>query len=332
MVIPKELIAEILEKADIGEVIKGYIDLTEGVSNLFGRCPFHAGDVKSFTVSREKRFFHCFGCGKNGNAITFIVQYCNVGFVDAVKELADVAGVDMPVPPKNKNRVYKDHAEDVRRDDYLQLSAETVSSALQVLRFISKGTNPFNKKPLDAKSIVNNPMVSSAILAGIRALENIDANSQKDRLNCDGSNLNNNSHERRRISENLDFAFSEAELLLSDRVTSSHLDDPVLIIKEMVGKNVFSAYGVIAQCQLANILEKHGFEVYLEVPAPTFDRNGFIDLLAVRGEFRVGIEIDSWRTPKSKSVMKLGAMKELTHRVILLNHGNGMKGRRVFFS
>jgi hypothetical protein len=96
----------------------------------------------------------------------------------------------------------------------------------------------------------------------------------------------------------------------------------------------FSPIGREAQLELAWVLEKQGFAVECEVQVPGYRRLrsegekrgkiGRIDLLAVRGATRVGIEIDSWRVPKTKSVLKLLAFSGLTHRAVLLNHAPGL--------
>lgn len=101
----------------------------------------------------------------------------------------------------------------------------------------------------------------------------------------------------------------------------------------------FSPIGRDAQSELAWLLEEHGFTVEREVLVPGYRRPpaegekrgriGRIDLLAVRGTARVGIEIDSWRVPKTKSVLKLLAFSNLTHRVVLLNHAPGLWDTRV---
>ena len=96
MYYPEELIEEIRAKNDIVEVISGYVRLQKKGSNYFGLCPFHNEKSPSFSVSGPKQMYYCFGCGAGGNVITFLMEYENCTFQEAVKALADRAGVDLP--------------------------------------------------------------------------------------------------------------------------------------------------------------------------------------------------------------------------------------------
>ena len=110
-------------------------------------------------------------------------------------------------------------------------------------------------------------------------------------------------------------------------------------LHELLGNYRFSPIGREAQSQFAWLLEEQGFAVEREVRVPGYRRTpaegrrrgkiGRIDLLAIRETSRVGIEIDSWRTPKTKSVLKLLAFADLTHRFVLLNHAPGLWGTPV---
>lgn len=96
MYYPEELIEEVRMKNDIVDVISGYVRLQKKGSSYFGLCPFHNEKSPSFSVSRGKQMFYCFGCGAGGNVITFLMEYENFSFVEAVKFLADRAGVELP--------------------------------------------------------------------------------------------------------------------------------------------------------------------------------------------------------------------------------------------
>ena len=96
MYYPEELIEEIRTKNDIVEVISGYVRLQKKGSNYFGLCPFHNEKSPSFSVSPAKQMYYCFGCGAGGNVITFLMEYENATFPEAVKMLAQRAGVDLP--------------------------------------------------------------------------------------------------------------------------------------------------------------------------------------------------------------------------------------------
>ena len=91
-----DLIEEIRLKNDIVDVISGYVKLQKKGSSYFGLCPFHNEKSPSFSVSRSKQMYYCFGCGAGGNVFTFVMEYENFSFLEAVKMLADRAGVELP--------------------------------------------------------------------------------------------------------------------------------------------------------------------------------------------------------------------------------------------
>lgn len=91
-----DLIEEIRAKNDIVDVISGYVKLQKKGSSYFGLCPFHNEKSPSFSVSRQKQMYYCFGCGAGGNVFTFIMEYENYSFVEALRYLAERAGVELP--------------------------------------------------------------------------------------------------------------------------------------------------------------------------------------------------------------------------------------------
>ena len=95
-VIPESFKQDLLNRVDIVEVIERYVQLRKGGANLSACCPFHSEKTPSFTVSPTKQFYHCFGCGAHGNAISFLMEYQGLGYVDAVKALAESAGMKLP--------------------------------------------------------------------------------------------------------------------------------------------------------------------------------------------------------------------------------------------
>ena len=96
MYFSEDLIEEVRQKNDIVDVISGYVKLQKKGSSYFGLCPFHNRKSPSFSVSRGKQMYYCFGCGAGGNVFTFIMEYENYSFVEAFKMLAERAGVDIP--------------------------------------------------------------------------------------------------------------------------------------------------------------------------------------------------------------------------------------------
>ncbi|RKI91139.1 DNA primase [Parablautia intestinalis] len=96
MYYPDEVVEEVRMKNDIVDVISGYVKMQRRGSNYFGLCPFHNEKSPSFSVSQIKQMYYCFGCGAGGNVFTFLMEYENYSFEEAIKFLADKAGVSLP--------------------------------------------------------------------------------------------------------------------------------------------------------------------------------------------------------------------------------------------
>ena len=101
----EEIVDEVREKNDIVDVISPYVRLTRRGSNYVGLCPFHSEKTPSFSVNGSKQIFHCFGCGVGGNSISFVMKYENLTFTEAVKQLADKAGIKLPDVPDNPDAI-----------------------------------------------------------------------------------------------------------------------------------------------------------------------------------------------------------------------------------
>lgn len=96
MYYPEELVEEVRAKNDIVDVVSGYVKLQKKGGNYWACCPFHNENTPSFSVSGNKQMYHCFGCGVSGNVFTFVMKYENYSFPEAVRMLADRAGVQLP--------------------------------------------------------------------------------------------------------------------------------------------------------------------------------------------------------------------------------------------
>jgi DNA primase len=96
MKIPEEIIEEINRQADIVEIIGEYVDLKRRGANFVGLCPFHNEKTPSFNVSQEKGIYKCFGCGKAGNAVGFLMDYTGMNFPEAMESLAGRLGIEIP--------------------------------------------------------------------------------------------------------------------------------------------------------------------------------------------------------------------------------------------
>lgn len=96
MYYPDSLVEEVRQRNDVVDVISSYVRLTKRGSNYFGLCPFHNEKTGSFSVTPSKQMYYCFGCGAGGNVITFIMEYENYSFSEAIEFLAKRAGIELP--------------------------------------------------------------------------------------------------------------------------------------------------------------------------------------------------------------------------------------------
>jgi len=94
--IPEDFKQQLLNRIDIVDVVERYVPLRKAGQNYVARCPFHSEKTPSFSVSPAKQFYHCFGCGAHGNAIGFVMEHAGLGYIDAIKELAGMAGLTVP--------------------------------------------------------------------------------------------------------------------------------------------------------------------------------------------------------------------------------------------
>lgn len=117
MAFSESFLQELCERNDIVDVVSGYVRLTKkSGSNQFGLCPFHSEKTPSFSVSADKQIFHCFGCGKGGGVINFVMEVENLSFPEAVEFLAKRA--NMPIPEQ------EDSPESRKRDRMLALNRD----------------------------------------------------------------------------------------------------------------------------------------------------------------------------------------------------------------
>jgi DNA primase len=95
-VIPASFIDDLVSRVDIVDVVSRHVELKRGGANFMGLCPFHTEKSPSFSVAPAKQFYHCFGCGASGNAIRFLMEHLGLSFVEAVRDLAQGAGLKVP--------------------------------------------------------------------------------------------------------------------------------------------------------------------------------------------------------------------------------------------
>ncbi len=126
MAIPQTFIQELLNRVDVVDVVGRYVQLKKGGANLMGLCPFHGEKSPSFSVSPTKQFYHCFGCGANGNAIGFLMDHAGMTFIEAVKDLAQQAGMQIPedeASPQDRERAAQQRQKQATLTDVLEKAA-----------------------------------------------------------------------------------------------------------------------------------------------------------------------------------------------------------------
>ncbi len=134
MSIPQSFIQELVARADVVEIVGRYVQLKKAGANYSGLCPFHSEKSPSFTVSPSKQFFHCFGCGKNGNAIGFLMDHAGMGFIEAVKDLAGQYGMLVPeddVSPQQRARNAEQREKQNTLNDVLEKAGESYRKHLK---------------------------------------------------------------------------------------------------------------------------------------------------------------------------------------------------------
>jgi len=129
--IPQSFIADLLNRVDIVDVVGQHVKLKKAGANYQGLCPFHSEKSPSFSVSPTKQFYHCFGCGAHGSAISFLMEYSGLGYVDAIEDLARSAGLDVPREERT--------ASDIARQQQSMALSEVMSSAADWYRQQLKG-------------------------------------------------------------------------------------------------------------------------------------------------------------------------------------------------
>ncbi|MBU2977618.1 DNA primase [Alteromonas sp. C1M14] len=115
--IPRDFIDDLLARTDVVDIVDSRVKLKKAGKNYQACCPFHDEKTPSFTVSQDKQFYHCFGCGANGNAISFIMEFDRLDFVEAVEELARIHGLEVPREQSNRPAMTEEKKQQ-QQDDY----------------------------------------------------------------------------------------------------------------------------------------------------------------------------------------------------------------------
>jgi len=133
-VIPPSFIQDLLSRVDIVDVVGRHVDLKKAGINHKGLCPFHGEKSPSFIVSPSRQTYHCFGCGKNGNAIGFLMEHTGAGFVEAVEDLAQQVGMQVPQDersPEQRERAQAEKARHLSLTDVLARAADHYRAQLK---------------------------------------------------------------------------------------------------------------------------------------------------------------------------------------------------------
>lgn len=132
MFYPQEVVDQVIESNNIVDVIGSYVKLTKKGSTYFGLCPFHNEKTPSFSVTDNgnKQMYYCFGCHKGGTVLTFIMQYENASYTDALKTLADRAGISLPKPDYSKEQ----EALSKKKDAILEVNKEAAKYFYHLLK------------------------------------------------------------------------------------------------------------------------------------------------------------------------------------------------------
>ncbi|MDP3618932.1 MAG: DNA primase, partial [Ramlibacter sp.] len=134
MAIPQTFIQELLARADVVEIVGRYVQLKKAGANFMGLCPFHGEKSPSFSVSPTKQFYHCFGCGKNGDAISFLMEHAGMTFIEATKDLAQQYGMEVPeedTTPQERERAARQREKQATLNDVLEKAGDAYRKHLK---------------------------------------------------------------------------------------------------------------------------------------------------------------------------------------------------------
>ena len=133
--IPQTFIQELINRVDVVDVVGRYVQLKKGGANFMGLCPFHGEKSPSFSVSPTKQFYYCFGCGAKGNAIGFLMEHAGMSFIEAVKDLAQQTGMQIPedeASPQDRERAAQARQKQVTLNSVLEKAAHAYIQQLKI--------------------------------------------------------------------------------------------------------------------------------------------------------------------------------------------------------
>ena len=151
MSIPQGFIQELVARADVVDVVGRHVQLKKGGANFMGLCPFHGEKSPSFSVSPTKQFYHCFGCGKNGNVISFLMEFQGMSFIEAVKDLAQSMGMPVPEDERSPQERAREHQVRTRQASITELLEKASDGYRKQLKASERGVNYFKGRGLSGE-------------------------------------------------------------------------------------------------------------------------------------------------------------------------------------
>ena len=151
MAIPQGFLQELIARADVVDVVGRHVQLKKGGANFMGLCPFHGEKSPSFSVSPTKQFYHCFGCGKNGNVISFLMDFQGMSFIEAVKDLAQSMGVPVPEDERSPQERARDAQVRTRQASLTDVLEKAAEGYRKQLKASERGVSYFKGRGLSGE-------------------------------------------------------------------------------------------------------------------------------------------------------------------------------------
>jgi DNA primase len=151
MAIPSSFIQELVARADVVDVVGRHVQLKKGGANFMGLCPFHGEKSPSFSVSPTKQFYHCFGCGKNGNVLSFMMEFQGMSFIEAVKDLAQSMGMQVPEDERSPQDRARDAQMRTRQASLTDVLEKAAEGYRKQLKASERGVNYFKGRGLSGE-------------------------------------------------------------------------------------------------------------------------------------------------------------------------------------
>jgi DNA primase len=148
MAIPNSFIQELIARVDVVEVVGRHVQLKKAGANYSGLCPFHGEKTPSFSVSPSKQFYHCFGCGKSGNAIGFLMEHNGMSFIEAVKDLAQGMGMQVPEDERSPQERERDAQTKTRQATLTEVLLKASDAYRAHLKDSERGKQYFRQRGL----------------------------------------------------------------------------------------------------------------------------------------------------------------------------------------